>query len=78
MGEAVRETIDRCERLIESLLVLARSEAAGGPRGSRSTWRRWRATASPTCTRAREEPGRARGRARASLDSGRPRAARAA
>src|SRR5437763_510230 len=25
MGEAVRETIDRCERLIESLLVLARS-----------------------------------------------------
>jgi signal transduction histidine kinase len=31
MGEAVRETVDRCERLIESLLVLARSEAAGGP-----------------------------------------------
>jgi signal transduction histidine kinase len=31
MGEAVRETIDRSERLIESLLVLARSEAAGGP-----------------------------------------------
>ena len=30
MGEAVRETIDRCERLIESLLVLARSEAATG------------------------------------------------
>jgi signal transduction histidine kinase len=28
MGEAVRETIDRCERLIEGLLVLARSEAA--------------------------------------------------
>ena len=28
MGEAVRETIDRCERLIESLLMLARSEAA--------------------------------------------------
>ncbi len=28
MGEAVRETIDRCERLIESLLVLARSEGA--------------------------------------------------
>jgi signal transduction histidine kinase len=27
MGEAVRETIDRCERLIEGLLVLARSEA---------------------------------------------------
>jgi signal transduction histidine kinase len=30
MGEAVRETIDRCERLIESLLVLARSEALRG------------------------------------------------
>ncbi|HWE31911.1 MAG TPA: HAMP domain-containing sensor histidine kinase [Solirubrobacteraceae bacterium] len=30
MGEAVRETIDRTERLIESLLVLARSEAATG------------------------------------------------
>jgi len=30
MGEAVRETIDRCERLIESLLMLARSEAASG------------------------------------------------
>jgi signal transduction histidine kinase len=28
MGDAVRETIDRCERLIESLLMLARSEAA--------------------------------------------------
>ncbi len=30
MGEAVRETVDRCERLIESLLVLARSEAVTG------------------------------------------------
>jgi signal transduction histidine kinase len=30
MGEAVRETIDRCERLIESLLILARSQAATG------------------------------------------------
>jgi signal transduction histidine kinase len=30
MGEAVRETVDRCERLIESLLALARSEAAAG------------------------------------------------
>jgi signal transduction histidine kinase len=30
MGEAVRETIDRSERLIESLLVLARSQAATG------------------------------------------------
>ncbi|HWF75501.1 MAG TPA: HAMP domain-containing sensor histidine kinase [Solirubrobacteraceae bacterium] len=28
MGEAVRETIDRCERLIEGLLTLARSEAS--------------------------------------------------
>jgi signal transduction histidine kinase len=34
MGDAVRETIDRCERLIESLLVLARSEAAGGSEAS--------------------------------------------
>jgi signal transduction histidine kinase len=30
MGEGVRETIDRCEHLIESLLMLARSEAATG------------------------------------------------
>jgi len=30
MGEAVRETIDRCGRLIESLLMLARSEAKAG------------------------------------------------
>jgi signal transduction histidine kinase len=30
MGEAIRETIDRCERLIESLLMLARSEALTG------------------------------------------------
>ena len=30
MGEAVRDTIDRCERLIEGLLMLARSEAAVG------------------------------------------------
>jgi len=29
-GEAVRETIDQCERLLESLLMLARSEAAAG------------------------------------------------
>jgi signal transduction histidine kinase len=34
MGEAVRETVDRCERLIESLLTLARSEAAA-TRGDR-------------------------------------------
>jgi signal transduction histidine kinase len=30
MGEAVREMIDRCEQLIESLLMLARSEGATG------------------------------------------------
>jgi signal transduction histidine kinase len=30
MGEAVRETVDRCEGLIASLLVLARSEATTG------------------------------------------------
>jgi signal transduction histidine kinase len=30
MGEAVREMIDRCERLIGGLLTLARSEAAAG------------------------------------------------
>jgi signal transduction histidine kinase len=30
MGDAVRDTVDRCERLIESLLMLARSEAATG------------------------------------------------
>ena len=30
MGEVVRDSIDRCERLIESLLMLARSEAGAG------------------------------------------------
>ena len=30
MGEAVRDTVDRCERLIGGLLMLARSEAAAG------------------------------------------------
>src|SRR5437763_1748230 len=30
MGEAIRETIDRCEQLIAGLLTLARSEAAVG------------------------------------------------
>jgi signal transduction histidine kinase len=30
MGEAVREAVDRCERLISGLLMLARSEAAAG------------------------------------------------
>jgi signal transduction histidine kinase len=32
MGEAIRETVDRCERLIASLLLLARSEGTAGPR----------------------------------------------
>ena len=31
MGEAVRDTVDRCERLISSLLLLARSEGSVGP-----------------------------------------------
>jgi signal transduction histidine kinase len=31
MAEGLRDTIDRCERLIEGLLMLARSEAATGP-----------------------------------------------
>jgi signal transduction histidine kinase len=30
MGDAIRETVDRCERLIASLLLLARSEATAG------------------------------------------------
>jgi signal transduction histidine kinase len=30
MGEAIRDTVDRCEGLIASLLLLARSEAAAG------------------------------------------------
>jgi signal transduction histidine kinase len=30
MGEGLRETVDRCERLIEALLMLARSEALSG------------------------------------------------
>jgi signal transduction histidine kinase len=30
MGEAIRDTVDRCERLIASLLLLARSQAATG------------------------------------------------
>jgi signal transduction histidine kinase len=30
MGDAVRDTVDRCERLIESLLMLARSQGPGG------------------------------------------------
>jgi signal transduction histidine kinase len=34
MGEAVRDTVDRCERLISGLLMLARSEAPTG-RGER-------------------------------------------
>jgi signal transduction histidine kinase len=31
MGEAIRDTVDRNERLIASLLLLARSDVAGGP-----------------------------------------------
>jgi signal transduction histidine kinase len=30
MGDAIRETVDRCERLIEGLLMLARTEGATG------------------------------------------------
>ena len=56
MGEAVRETVDRCERLIEGLLMLARSEAASG-REEPLTSPRWPATASPTCTGARSTRG---------------------
>ena len=55
MGEAVRETIDRCERLIEALLMLARSEAAAAVR-RRWSWARWRRTASRTCGPARRRP----------------------
>jgi signal transduction histidine kinase len=31
MGEVIRDTVDRCEQLIASLLVLARSDAPAGP-----------------------------------------------
>ncbi len=68
MGEAVRETIDRCERLIESLLVLARSEAATGGR-RRSTSPRSRATASPTCARGRRSSRSRSATTRAGVDA---------
>ena len=35
MGEAILETVDRCERLIASLLLLARSQATDRSRGAR-------------------------------------------
>ncbi len=77
MGEAVRETVDRCERLIEGLLMLARSEAAHRPRGAGRPGRAGR--------RLRHGPARpsARGRCRnarrprAGLDTRRAGAARA-
>jgi signal transduction histidine kinase len=73
MGEAVRETIDRCERLIEGLLTLARSEASVGRdepadlaalAGDCLTDLRARAEDASVEVRARLEPARARGDAR--------------
>ncbi|HEY5318584.1 MAG TPA: ATP-binding protein [Solirubrobacteraceae bacterium] len=73
MGEAVRETIDRCERLIEGLLTLARSEAAvarGEPAdlaalaGDCLTDLRARAEDASVEVRAQLEPAQARGDAR--------------
>jgi signal transduction histidine kinase len=73
MGEGVRETIDRCERLIEGLLTLARSEASD-PRGEPAdlaalagdclTDLRARAEDAGVEVRARLEPAQARGDAR--------------
>jgi signal transduction histidine kinase len=73
MGEAVRESIDRCERLIEGLLTLARSEASVG-RGERVdlaalagdclTDLRARAEDAKVEVRARLEPAHAGGDAR--------------
>jgi signal transduction histidine kinase len=70
MGEGVRETIDRCERLIEGLLTLARSEA-GEARGEPTdlaalagdclTDLRARADEAEVAVRAELEPARARG-----------------
>ena len=69
MGEAVRETIDRCERLIESLLMLARSEAATG----REEPVDLAALAGDCITdlraRAQEARGQRRGRPRAGVDA---------
>ena len=73
MGEAVRETIDRCERLIEGLLTLARSEASTGGlepadlaalAGDCLTDLRARAEEAKVEVRARLEPAHARGDAR--------------
>ncbi|HWF52122.1 MAG TPA: HAMP domain-containing sensor histidine kinase [Solirubrobacteraceae bacterium] len=73
MGEAVRETIDRCERLIEGLLTLARSEASasrGEPAdlaelaGDCLTDLRARAEEADVEVRPRLEPAQARGDAR--------------
>ncbi|MDQ6777482.1 MAG: HAMP domain-containing histidine kinase [Actinomycetota bacterium] len=73
MGEAVRETVDRCERLIEGLLTLARSEASvvGGERadlaelaGDCLTDLRARAEDAGVEVRAALEPAHARGDAR--------------
>jgi signal transduction histidine kinase len=73
MGEAVRETIDRCERLIEGLLTLARSEALvarGEPAdlaalaGDCLTDLRARAEDADVEIRADLEPAQARGDAR--------------
>ena len=73
MGEAVRETIDRCERLIEGLLTLARSESSAGRgepadlaalAGDCLTDLRARAEEAGVELRAQLEPARARGDAR--------------
>jgi signal transduction histidine kinase len=73
MGEAVRETIDRCERLIEGLLTLARSEASvvrGEPAdlaalaGDCLTDLRARAEDANVEVRVRLDPAHARGDAR--------------
>ena len=77
MGEAVRETVDRCERLIEGLLMLARSEAATG----REEPADLAALAADCVTdlRARAQGSRrgCAGRPRAGVDAGRAGAARA-
>jgi signal transduction histidine kinase len=73
MGEGVRETIDRCERLIEGLLTLARSEAAvardepadlAALAGDCLTDLRARAEEAKVEVRAQLEPAHARGDAR--------------
>jgi signal transduction histidine kinase len=73
MGEAVRETIDRCERLIEGLLTLARSESAvrrdepadlAALAGDCLTDLRARAEDANVEVHARLEPARASGDAR--------------